>query len=662
MQTIEREAEPTPAAKPTGPRQFQPKEIFKQAVISSLAVAPDASSIVYVKRTVDDGKYVRRLWRTTFKGGRPDQLTSANASDTRPRFSPDGKALLFISDRSGKPQVWVMPMTGGEPQKLTDLPSGVGAAEWSPDGQRLLLLAASGEKRFVIGKSDDPVARRITDYTWRLDGAGYRDEFTSVWIVETATGKTKRITAPTYNVESAAWSPDGRHIAFVADMSPEAALEETPKVWTLPVNSNGAKPTQVAQLQGAVFAVAWAPSRDIAFMGIDKPHTPWWANQELHVAGKGRLASGRDLNLTNGTYGDFQDGDVLGAPPLQIIDEDNILALVAHKGETHPYRFGVRGDVEALAQPEATCVAIATGGGKIAVAASAGGPTEVYAVEKGNLRPLTVDGGRWFVPFKRQIERIAIQHPAGHTIDTWLMTAKGNRTKAPLVLDVHGGPNASFGPTPWLEMNALADAGFHVIWCNPRGSVGYGEEYSRAVHGRWGEDDSSDLLKVVDWAIEQGLTDREHIGIMGLSYGGFMTTWMLGHHPGVFRAAVSENPVTDMLSEYANSDGGRFIGIEAVGVDQPWEHLEEFLDKSPYTKIHLNKAPLLLLQAESDLRCPPVNSEMVFNILRTLGREVEMIRYPAESHVMFIIGRPDRRVDRMERIVDWFTRHLAPSA
>src|SRR5205814_2035235 len=154
MQTIEREAEPTPAAKPTGPRQFQPKEIFKQAVISSLAVAPDASSIVYVKRTVDDGKYVRRLWRTTFKGGRPDQLTS-------------------------------------------------------------------------------------------------------VWIVETATGKTKRITAPTYNVESAAWSPDGKHIAFVADMTPEAALEETPKVWTLPVNGNGAKPTQIAQLQGAVFAVAW---------------------------------------------------------------------------------------------------------------------------------------------------------------------------------------------------------------------------------------------------------------------------------------------------------------------------------------------------------------------------------------------------------------------
>jgi dipeptidyl aminopeptidase/acylaminoacyl peptidase len=408
--------------------------------------------------------------------------------------------------------------------------------------------------------------------------------------------------------------------------------------------------------------VAWTPSDEIAFLGIDKPQTPWWADMELHIADKGRLAADRHLNLTNATYGDFHDGGALGPPAMHWMDRENILALVAQKGESHPYRFGSKGQVETLAQPEAYCDGIASGGGRVAVTASAGGPIEVYAVEKGNLRPLTVDGGRWFIPFKRPIERVAIKHPEGHSIDTWLLTAQGHRTKAPLVLDVHGGPNASFGPTPWLEMNALADAGMHVIWCNPRGSLGYGEEYSRVVRGRWGEDDSSDLLKIVDWAVEQGRTDREHIGIMGLSYGGFMTTWMLGHHPGVFAAAVSENPVTDMLSEYANSDGGRFIGRAGVGVDEPWEHLTEFLDRSPYTRIHLNHAPLLLLQAENDLRCPPGQSEMVFNILRVLGRDVEMIRYPGESHVMFIIGRPDRRIDRVERIVGWFQKHLAPDS
>ena len=658
MQTLERVQEKA-TAKTT---KFQAKDLTKQVVISHLAVAPDGSSVIYVKRTVEEGKYVRRLWRTTFKGGRPDQLTSATASDTRPRFRPDGKALAFLSDRTGKNQVWVMPMTGGEPQKLTDMPNGVGGAEWSPDGQRLLLLAPSGEKRFLVGKPEDPIARRITDYTWKFDGVGYLDEFQSAWIVETATGKARRITAPTYNVVSAAWSPDGKQVAFAADMRPDAALEEIPQLYAIKT-AGDAQPTKIAELKGGVFIVVWAPSDEIAFMGIDKPHTPWWADWELHLTNgpnkSRRLAADRHLNITQSTYGDFQDGDALAPPTPQWRDRQNLVALVAHRGESHPYRFEKNGEVEALAQPEATCLAVATGGGRVAVSATMGGPTEVYAVEKGELRPLTVDGGRWFVPFKRAFERTDVEHPDGHKIDTWLLKANGEHKKAPLVLDVHGGPNAAFGPTPWLEMNALADAGFHVVWCNPRGSLGYGEEYSKAVQGRWGQDDQSDLLRVVDWAVEQGLADKDRLGIMGLSYGGYMTNWMLGHHPGLFKAAVSENPVTDMLSEYASSDGGRFIGREAVGADEPTGHFDEFLERSPYTKIHLSHAALLLLQAESDLRCPPVQSEMVFNILRTLGRTVEMIRYPNESHVMFIIGRTDRRIDRIERIVGWFQEHLA---
>jgi dipeptidyl aminopeptidase/acylaminoacyl peptidase len=152
--------------------------------------------------------------------------------------------------------------------------------------------------------------------------------------------------------------------------------------------------------------------------------------------------------------------------------------------------------------------------------------------------------------------------------------------------------------------------------------------------------------------------DRRRVGIMGLSYGGFMTNWMLGHHPGAFAAGVSENPVTDMIGEYGNADFGRVIGRLAAGREYPWEDPDAFLRRSPYTLIHRNEAPLLLLQAEQDQRCPPAQSELPFAILRSLGRTVEMVRYPDESHIMLIKGRPDRRVDRLERIVDWFTAHL----
>ncbi len=643
------------------PRPFLPKELLNQVVIQGLAVAPDGESVVYVRRTVEDNKYARRLWRVPFKGGRPEQLTSAKSNDTRPRFSPDGRTLLFISDRSGKPQAWVMPLNGGEPRQLTDLPNGAGGAEWSPDGKRVLLLAGSGEKRFLVGKADDPIARRIRDYTWKIDGGGYRDEFTSVWVVDTEGGKPARLTAPTYDVGGACWSSDGKHIAFIADLRKEAALIDFSQLWSLPSRPSKDEPTQIASVAGAVFNAAWAPARQVALLGTGEPQSPGWSNVNLYLTdGKTsqQLAAGRDLDIWNTTYGDFEDGEQFFPPTLCWIDQEHIAALVAHRGSSHPYSFGADGTVTALAKEDFVCNAIAAGGGRVAVVASGDGPADVHAVEDGKLRRLSDDGSKWFGPFHRRVERLEIPHPDGHTIDAWLLRAHGDALKAPLVVAVHGGPNLSYGPTPWLEMSALAGAGFHVLWSNPRGSTGYGEAYARAVAGRWGEKDAGDVLRVAEWAVEEGLTDRDRLGVFGLSYGGFMTNWLLGHHPGLFRAAVSENPVTDMLAQYASSDGGIQIGTGAVGADQPWDHLAEYLERSPYTRIHLNEAPLLLLQAEQDLRCPPGQSEMVFTILRSLGREVEMVRYPDESHVMLMIGRPDRRVDRIERIVGWFQEHI----
>ena len=661
METIER----TKPAVDTGTQQFQAPDLLEQVVIGSLAVAPDGSCVVYVRRTVENGKYVRRLWRADFHGGRPDQLTAAVASDVRPRFSPDGKTLVFISDRSGQPQAWLMSLSGGEPRRLTDIPGGVGIAEWSPDGQRLLLVAASGEKRFLVGSAEDPIARRIRDYTWRADGVGYRDEFASIWVANVGEGKPRRITAPTYNVENAAWSPDGNRIAFIADRRSEAALDEFGTLWVVGVEDSLHEPQQMALLKGAIFTLAWAPSEHIAFLGIDKERAPGWANVELHILDGNRtrrLAADKDISVQHSSYGDYMDAEHFGLPSLSWLDGRHALGLVAHRGASHPYSFGIDGEVVALAEPTADCLSVAAGGGRVAVVASDGGPAEVFAVEDGALRQLTTDGSLWFGPFRKPVEKIAIPHPNGHVLDAWLLRARGAGTRAPLVLDIHGGPHSSFGNTPWLEMNALSDAGFHVLWSNPRGSASYGEAFTRTVAGRWGDLDSSDLLQVVDWAVEQGLADRDRIGIMGLSYGGFMTNWMLGHHPGVFAAAVSENPVSDMLAEYASADFGRVIGRAAVGADRPWEHATDFLERSPWFSIHRNQAPLLLLHAESDFRCPVGQSEMLFSVLRSLGREVEMIRYPGESHLMLAIGRPDRRVDRIERIVDWFEKHLKPSA
>jgi len=207
-------------------------------------------------------------------------------------------------------------------------------------------------------------------------------------------------------------------------------------------------------------------------------------------------------------------------------------------------------------------------------------------------------------------------------------------------------------------MLALADAGFTVLYGNPRGSVGYGETFAKAIEGNWGVADDSDCMRLVDWAIRKGIADRDRVGLLGLSYGGYMTNWLLGHHPGRFAAAVSENPVTDLFSFYGSSDYGFTIAEQVAGIKEPWDDFARLIDRSPGSQLHRNMAPLLLLQAEGDQRCPDEQTEIAFTILRSLGRTVEMVRYPDEFHLLLDSGRPDRRVDRLERIVDWFERYL----
>jgi dipeptidyl aminopeptidase/acylaminoacyl peptidase len=642
-------------------RPFRPADALRQVMIQGIALSPDGETIVYARRTIEKGKYRSRLWRVPFGGGRAEQLTFVDSNDGRPRFSPDGRGVAFISDRKDdKPQAWTMPMDGGEPRVLAELPDGIGAVEWSPDGRGVLLVAPSGDQRFAVGKKDDPVARRIRDYVWRVDGAGIRDQNAGVWVAPArGRGNPRRVTRSAFNVERAFWSPDGSRIGFLADTRSDLVEFEIPQAWSVPVRGGRERP--LASLPGGVWSATWDRAGFVA-VGITTSDPAGWERFVLHVRENGVLRP-IDLGLVEETvapttYGDLIDLESESAVPVWV-DDGSVAAIVSHSGRQHVYSFGLDGRVEPLTEGEVVCTALAASAGHVAVVANLdAGPGEVYAIEPGRrLRRVTTNGARWFGPFRREVERVVARHPEGHEVEGWLLRARGRR-KAPLVLDVHGGPHAAHCPIPWLEMLSLADAGFHVLWTNPRGSTSYGEEYGRAIAGAWGEADSSDQLLLVDRLIRRGLTDRKRVGVMGLSYGGFMTHWLLGHAPGRFAAAVSENPVTDLIATFGNSDFGTDIGKMATGKSLPSDSFQAWLERSPYTKIHLNEAPLLLLQCDQDLRCPPVNSELPFAILKSLGRKVEMIRYPQESHIMFMIGRPDRRVDRLERIVGWFRRHL----
>jgi dipeptidyl aminopeptidase/acylaminoacyl peptidase len=324
-----------------------------------------------------------------------------------------------------------------------------------------------------------------------------------------------------------------------------------------------------------------------------------------------------------------------------------------------PWLLGLDGSATCLA-PDAIagCVALRSSAGRIVVAASIDGDAaDLHEVVDGRLRPIARGTGRWFAPFHRPAERVTVHRRTLPDVDGWLLHAQTGRGPRPLVVRPHGGPFDAFGPASRFEDLALAARGYHVLRPNPRGSVSYGEDFARALHGVWGEPDSVDILALVDRLIRDGLVDRARVGVMGLSYGGFMTHWLLAHHPERFRAGVSENPFTTVMADYGAGDSAEDI-VEGMGLP-PWpDGADAWHAASPVFSITRSRAPLLLLVSEGDLRCPPIHSELAFTALRMAGVTAEMVRYPEEYHVMFVNGRPDRRIDRLERILDWFGRYL----
>jgi dipeptidyl aminopeptidase/acylaminoacyl peptidase len=246
----------------------------------------------------------------------------------------------------------------------------------------------------------------------------------------------------------------------------------------------------------------------------------------------------------------------------------------------------------------------------------------------------------------------------GMLVEGWIHLPDGRpKGDRPLVLGIHGGPKTVYGHAFFIEFQMLAGAGFAVAYANPRGSDGYGEDWANTVQGHYGERDYRDLMEFVDHLLAQDLgLDPERMGVFGGSYGGFMTNWIIGQ-TARFKAAVSQRGITNWVSFFGTSDIGYFFSPDHVG-GLPWSDPERYREKSPLTYVDAVSTPLLLIHSENDLRCPIEQAEQLFTYLKRLGRTVKLARFPEENHELPRSGKPNRRMERLRLILEWFKEWL----
>jgi dipeptidyl aminopeptidase/acylaminoacyl peptidase len=686
-------------------------DIRRQVVVEELDLAPDGRTAVVVRRVIRGIRYQGHLLAIPLDErrsvSRPRIVTEGAVRDTRPRVSPDGRRVAFVRswpEDDDKPSaLHLVSIDGGRPRKVrAGRHGGAGEIAWSPDGTRIAFTAEVDPPRWIVGPigsrvtsadDDSPLARRITRTDWRWDEEGHLDRWSHLWIVDAERGAVPRqVTSGDWGVSDIAWHPDGRTIAFTSDRGEEADLHPRTTIWAVdvdPVTDSARQPRELLAPGGFAQHPAFSPDgRWIAAIGVVPPEPLDDVSPTILLAPADGSRATEPIDLApdlDRPIGNWIDTDqtgwmVSGRRGPWWLDDVTIVAVVSDRGRSHARRFRLDPrsgapvhaptplDAATIASWPATAThSVAIRGGVVAALATDGTRAmELETVdwpdaddERPRLTTRSTIGSAWQRRYAPVEMRLVEAPGAAGPIDVWMCSPAGaGDARLPAIVDVHGGPLGAWCPTPHIEVHLLASAGYRVILPNIRGSATYGRAWITPQLGDWGGVDAADVHAALDHVIGLGLVDGERTGVMGLSYGGFMVNWLVGttHR---FRAAVSENGVTNQINDWANSDSGpEYDRASLLGDPFSPEGIDKLWRQSPLRHVANVRTPLLMLQAEADLRCPAPDNEQFFIALRQLRRTVEYVLYPDEYHVYASAGRPDRRIDRNERIRAWFDRYL----
>ncbi|HYX68177.1 MAG TPA: S9 family peptidase [Terriglobales bacterium] len=675
------------------PRPITEKDLFRFVWIADPQMSPDGSRVAFVRVTVNEKRdgYDTAIWTVTTTGKDAPQPLTHGPRDAAPRWSPDGATLLFLraGERDGKPQpaqVYLLSMAGGEPRAITSLPKGAEDPSWSPDGKTIAFLSRSNAEDLAKagkkGKGEEEHesdVRVITRAVYRLNGAGYFDfsHPAHLWTVAVPASaedqpKPRQLTSGDFSEGEPTWSPDGKLLYFTSNRSLEPYYEP-PSVALYSVPSGGGETVKVVSMDGAVGGFGLSPDgNSIAFRG-EMNHRPVHSYEEEHLfvatAAPGstprNAAPGLDADVGAGLAGDQHAPRAgHGSAPVWSADGRAVFTTVQEKGTVNQRRFDVAGGrVQPVTngnQEVITFTATPDRGKFVVLVSTPVSIGDLFLVQPdGSLARLTDVNHDLFSGLDlTPPEEIWYKSFDGTMIEAWVQKPPDfdPHKKYPLILDIHGGPHAAYGYGFDHEFQWMAAKGYVVLYPNPRGSSTYGENFGNIIQYHYPGDDYKDLMAGVDELIRRGYVDPQHLGVTGGSGGGILTNWTITQTTR-FAAAVAQRSIADWSAFWGDADFTLFTPNWFKGA--PWEDPADFAARSPITHIAKVKTPLMLIEGEADLRCPPASGgEMMFRALKYLKVPTAMIRFPGESHELSRSGQPWHRVERLEHIVNWFDIYL----
>lgn len=638
-------------------RNFDILDDLRYARIGSARLSPNGKLAVcdVTRHDLEKDCTTTSLWRIDLENDEARQLTPDEGSDSAPAWSPDGKHIAFLSDRNGKKQVFLLPVDGGEARQFSDLEQGVaGPPAWSPQGDMIAFTAAAKTE------ARDPNAPyRVTRAIYRFDGLGYvEDVVQNIWVQPIGGGDARQLTADAHMDRSLRWSPDGREILYLASFDPDRLDLFSAKLRI--VNLDGDVDELLGLDWGFIKNAGWLPDGKSLMVIAARSDQPMATKDDLWIVNR---ESGQAVNRSEGLpYGvEVEWFPVFSAANILRAEADAIVNVV-ERGKKGIYAFALTGDAQwrqllggnrtlSLQDVDAERMLFLSSDlenpGELCIAALDG--TDERQVSRFN------EALRSEIAFPK-VEELLYQTQDGTEIQGWMLLPNQGEPPYPTILYIHGGPHGWYGYQYGSDFQMFAGAGYALLFVNPRGSAGYGDEFARSLSGNWGLLDHKDLLDGVDYAISAGLADADRLGICGLSYGGYLTCFTIGQ-TNRFKAAVAENPITDLVSRYGTADMGPWGSLSELG-GKPHEIPDVYRRGSPVAYAHKCRTPTLLIQCEEDYRCPAGQAEQFYGHLKANGCVTEMLRIPGASHVASITGPIPIQKAQNEALLDWMQRYV----